>query len=104
MPPSINEAASETVIDPRLLANGYVCIPESVFDSARAIFPEAILNFMCKAQENRWRQLNSMRAGTGRMLELLKDGRTAFIAAAVTGKIAVPTRPASAKKEHLHEN
>ena len=45
MPPRINEAAFETVIESHLLANGYTRIAEAGFNQARAIFPETVFGF-----------------------------------------------------------
>jgi type I restriction enzyme S subunit len=42
-------------------------------------------------------KLDGLRAAAERTIALLKERRAALIAAAVTGKIAVPTRPASGK-------
>ena len=49
-------------------------------------------------------KLDALRAATERTIALLKERRAALIAAAVTGKIAVPTRPASGRNGVAHEN
>jgi type I restriction enzyme R subunit len=60
MPPRINEAAFETVIESHLLANGYTRIAEDGFDRARAIFPETILTFIRATQEKEWKKLEAL--------------------------------------------
>ena len=47
---------------------------------------------------------DGLRAAAERAIALLKERRAALIAAAVTGKIAVPTRPASGKNYAPYEN
>ena len=42
-------------------------------------------------------KLDGLRSAAKRTIAMLKERRAALIAAAVTGKIAVPTRPASGK-------
>ena len=49
-------------------------------------------------------KLDGLRAAAERTIVLLKERRAALIAAAVTGKIAVPTRPASGKTGAPYEN
>ncbi len=49
-------------------------------------------------------KLDGLRAAAERTIALLKERRAALIAAAVTGKIAVPTRPASGKTGAPYEN
>ena len=49
-------------------------------------------------------KLDGLRAAAERTIALLKERRAALIAAAVTGKIAVPTRPASGKTGASYEN
>jgi type I restriction enzyme S subunit len=49
-------------------------------------------------------KLDALGTATERTLVLLKERRAALIAAAVTGKIAVPSRPASDKTGVTHEN
>ncbi len=54
------EAAFETVIDAHLLENGYVCIDRQGFDRERAIFPEAVLDFIRETQPAEWAKLESL--------------------------------------------
>jgi type I restriction enzyme S subunit len=49
-------------------------------------------------------KLDGLRAAAERTIALLKERRAALIAAAVTGKIAVPTRPTSDKNYATYEN
>jgi len=49
-------------------------------------------------------KLDALRAATKRTIALLQERRAALIAAAVTGKIPVPTRPASRKNQAPYEN
>jgi type I restriction enzyme R subunit len=60
MPPRINEAAFETVIESHLLANGYTRIVEADFDQARAIFPETVLGFIRETQPKEWAKLEAL--------------------------------------------
>ena len=55
-----NEAAFETVIESRLLANGYMRVPPDGFDRARAIFPETALGFIRETQPNEWAKLEAL--------------------------------------------
>jgi len=69
MPPRINEAAFETVIESHLLANGYTRIAEAGYDHARAIFPETILNFIRETQPKEWAKLEALHgAKTGEQI------------------------------------
>ena len=49
-------------------------------------------------------KLDGLRAAAERTIALLKERRAALIAAAVTGKIGVPTRPASGKTGAPYQN
>ena len=49
-------------------------------------------------------KLDRLRTATERTIDLLKERRAALIAAAVTGKIAVPTRGFSGRNGAAHEN
>jgi hypothetical protein len=49
-------------------------------------------------------KLDALRASTERMIALLKERRAALIAAAVTGKIAVPTIASSCRNGGAHAN
>ncbi len=60
MPPRINEAAFETVIESHLLANGYMRMAEAGFDQARAIFPETVLDFIRETQPKEWAKLEAL--------------------------------------------
>jgi type I restriction enzyme R subunit len=69
MPPRINEAAFETVIESHLLANGYTRIVEAGFDQARAIFPETVLGFFRETQPKEWAKLEALHgAKTGEQI------------------------------------
>jgi type I restriction enzyme, R subunit len=69
MPPRINEAAFETVIESHLLNNGYIRTAEAGFDPARAIFPETVLNFIRETQEKEWKRLEALHgAKTGEQI------------------------------------
>lgn len=75
------------------------------FGDMRVPFPpldeqRAIVAYIGKATA----KLDALRAATERTIALLKERRAALIAAAVTGKIAVPTRPASGRNGVAHEN
>jgi type I restriction enzyme R subunit len=60
MPPKINEAAFETVIESHLLKNGYTRIAEAGYDRARAIFPETILDFIRETQPKEWAKIEAL--------------------------------------------
>ena len=69
MPPRINEAAFETVIESHLLKNGYSRIAEAGFDPARAIFPESVLGFIRETQPKEWGKLEALHgAKTGELV------------------------------------
>jgi len=55
-----SEAAFETAIESRLLANGYTPVAEAGFDRARAIFPETILDFIHETQPKEWAKLEAL--------------------------------------------
>ena len=55
-----SEAAFETVIESRLLANGYVRVASDSFDRQRAIFPETALGFIRETQPNEWAKLEAL--------------------------------------------
>jgi hypothetical protein len=84
-----SEAAFETVIETHLLANGYVTMNRDGFDRQRAIFPETVLAFIRATQPKEWVNLDTRRTATERTIVLLKEHRTAIIAAAVIGRITI---------------
>jgi type I restriction enzyme R subunit len=51
------ESAFETVIETSLLAHGYVTLNRDGFDRERAIFPEAVLDFIRETQPEQWAKL-----------------------------------------------
>ena len=55
-----SEGAFETVIEATMLANGAVPEPETGFDRDRAIFPDAILNFIRDTQPKEWKALEAL--------------------------------------------
>jgi type I restriction enzyme R subunit len=55
-----SEGAFETVIEATLLANGYVGQPAEGFDKDRAIFPEAVLDFIRSTQPKEWKALDAL--------------------------------------------
>ena len=83
------EAAFETVIEAHLLANGYVTVNWDGFDRARAIVSETVLAFIRATHLKEWVNLEARRAATECTIVLLKERRTARIAAAVTGRITI---------------
>ena len=54
------EAAFETVIEAHLLENGYVSVAREGFDPERAIFPEAVLDFIGETQPDQWAKLEAL--------------------------------------------
>jgi len=54
------EGAFETVIEATLLANGYVAQPADGFDRDRAVFPEAVLDFIQSTQPREWKALEAL--------------------------------------------
>jgi hypothetical protein len=81
-----NEAAFETVIETHLLANGYVTVNRDGFDRERAIFPATVLAFIRATQPKEWGNRDARCMATELTIVLLKERRTALIAAAVTGR------------------
>ena len=55
-----SEAAFETVIESRLLGNGYVSVPGEGFDRERAVFPETVLAFIRETQPKEWARLEAL--------------------------------------------
>ena len=55
-----SEAAFETVIETHLLANGYVAMGPDRFDRVRAMFPEAVLEFIRETQPKEWSRLEAL--------------------------------------------
>ena len=54
------EGAFETVIEARLLGNGYVSVPGHGFDRERAVFPEVALGFIRETQPVEWARLEAL--------------------------------------------
>jgi type I restriction enzyme R subunit len=55
-----SEGAFETVIEATMLANGYVPQPAAGFDREKAIFPEAVLDFIRTTQPKEWKALEAL--------------------------------------------
>lgn len=56
----ISEAAFETIIESHLLAKGYVSLDPVGYDSARAIFPEKVLEYIRETQPKEWAKLEAL--------------------------------------------
>ena len=54
------EGAFETVIEARLLGNGYVSAPGHGFDRERAVFPEVAFGFLRETQPVEWSRLEAL--------------------------------------------
>ena len=54
------EAAFEAVIEAHLLGNGYARLPGDGFDRERAIFPNAVLDFVRETQPREWAMLEAL--------------------------------------------
>ncbi len=70
-----SEAAFETAIEADLLEHGYVSIPSLAFDPKRAIFPDAVLDFIRETQPQSWARLEALhgdRTGTQILDDLCK--------------------------------
>ena len=64
-----SEAAFESVIEARLLQDGYVAVPAEGFDRERAIFPETVLAFVRETQPREWAKLEALHgARTGEQI------------------------------------
>ena len=57
---NVKEAAFETAIEIKLLEHGYISIPGHVFDRERAIFPNAVLDFIRETQPQSWAKLQAL--------------------------------------------
>jgi type I restriction enzyme R subunit len=57
---SYSEAAFETVIEAHLLQHGYASVDRKGFDRERAIFPEAVLDFIRETQPSEWAKLEAL--------------------------------------------
>jgi type I restriction enzyme R subunit len=55
-----SEGAFETVIEATMLDNGAVPEPATGYDRDRAIFPDAILNFIRDTQPKEWKALEAL--------------------------------------------
>jgi type I restriction enzyme R subunit len=55
-----SEGAFETVIETKMLANGYVAQFASAFDRGLAIFPETVLDFIRATQPKEWKALEAL--------------------------------------------
>ncbi|MBL1150312.1 MAG: type I restriction endonuclease subunit R [Armatimonadetes bacterium] len=67
-----SETAFETVIEAHLLAKGYVRLDRGGFDRERAIFPEAVLDFIRETQPAEWAKLEALH-GTKTGEQVLAD-------------------------------
>ncbi|MFA7232750.1 MAG: type I restriction endonuclease [Terrimicrobiaceae bacterium] len=56
----LKEASFESVIESHLLGNGYERISPSGFNRERAIFPEAVLDFIRNTQPKEWAKLEAL--------------------------------------------
>ncbi|MBI1292238.1 type I restriction endonuclease subunit R [bacterium] len=54
------ELAFESVIEASLLADGYTALSRDGYDRERAIFPEAVLNFIHATQPREWAKLEAL--------------------------------------------
>lgn len=54
------EGAFETAIEGHLLANGYVSVTGDGFDEERAVFPDAVLDFIRETQPQSWAKLEAL--------------------------------------------
>ena len=55
-----SEFAFETVIETKLLGNGYVSVDRDGFDCERAIFPQEVLTFIRSTQPKEWAKLEAL--------------------------------------------
>ena len=55
-----SEFAFESVIDAHLLANGYMRVSDAGFDREKAVFPDAVLDFIRKTQPVEWGKLEAL--------------------------------------------
>ena len=55
-----SEASFKTVIETRLLANGYVAVNRDGFDRQWAIFPKTVLAFIRTTQPKEWARLEAL--------------------------------------------
>ena len=78
--------------------------PEGFFEAWLPVPPLAEQRAIVAHIATATAKLDGLRAAAERTIALLKERRAALIAAAVTGKIAVPTRPASGKTGAPYEN
>jgi type I restriction enzyme S subunit len=78
--------------------------PEGFFEAWLPVPPLAEQRAIVAHIATATAKLDGLRAAAERTIALLKERRAALIAAAVTGKIAVPTRAASVKTGGAHEN
>ena len=60
---TVHESAFETVIEAHLLDNGYVPVDGNGFDRERAIFPDAVLDFIRETQPGEWSKIEALRGG-----------------------------------------
>ncbi len=98
------ETALETVIESHLFENGYVPGAGDGFDRGRAIFPKTVLAFIRETQPKEWARpevLHSAKirdqvlgdfcrwieTNSVRTIALINERCSAFIAAAISGKI-----------------
>lgn len=59
-PKPTSEAAFECVIEAHLLGHGYATVAAAGFDRERAIFPDAVLDFIRNTQPKEWAKLEGL--------------------------------------------
>lgn len=79
------ESAFETALSATLLASGYVKVSPNDFDRERAIFPQAVLDFIDETRPKQWEKLEALHGTT--------TGER-ILTAAVTGQIERNQLPA----------
>ena len=108
-----SESAFETVIELHLMANGYVSVAAGGFDRDRAIFPDTVLAFIRETQPKEWERLQALHDDqmgdqvlsdlckwletngspapviAHNTISLIRERRSAFITASMTGEIDV---------------
>ena len=84
-----SEAAFETVIEAQLLGGGYVRLPGEGFDRERAVFPDAVFDFVRETQPREWARLEALhgpQTGEQVLTELCKWLGTESVGDAVAEK------------------
>lgn len=59
-----NEIAFETVFENHLLTKGYKVLDKDGYDREKAIFPQAVINFIRQTQEKEWQKLEALLGAT----------------------------------------